>query len=114
MNWIELNKEEQIDQIREESKVQPVLIFKHSTRCSISQTALNRFERNWSNDLLPVKTYFLDLLSYRNISNKIAQHFDVEHESPQVLLLDNTKPILVRSHLAIDANEIKNRLAAKN
>lgn len=114
MNWIELSREEQIDQIREESKLQPVLIFKHSTRCSISQTALNRFERNWKDTDASVKTYFLDLLSYQNISNQVADYFNVEHESPQVLLLENSKPTLVRSHLSINALEIKDRLSIKN
>jgi bacillithiol system protein YtxJ len=115
MNWIQLNKEEQIANISEESKAHPVLIFKHSTRCSISQTALNRFERNWKPDEMPsVKTYFLDLISYRTISNQVAEYFNVEHESPQILLLENSNPTLVRSHMSIDANEIKERLSFKN
>lgn len=85
IHWTELNSEAQVESIREESKNQPVLIFKHSTRCPISAAALDRLERNWkSENAGPVKTYFLDLLSYRNVSNRVAEYFNVEHESPQL------------------------------
>ncbi len=111
INWTELKNEAQVEGIREESKNQPVLIFKHSTRCSISATALDRLERNWkSENTGPVKTYFLDLLSYRNVSNRVAEYFDVEHESPQVLILKDGKPTHVRSHLSIGFDEISKAL----
>ncbi|MCP9764220.1 monothiol bacilliredoxin BrxC family protein, partial [Lacihabitans soyangensis] len=45
MNWNNLSEIQQLEIIKEESNVQPVAIFKHSTRCSISATALDRFER---------------------------------------------------------------------
>ncbi|GHM99621.1 thioredoxin family protein [Cytophagales bacterium WSM2-2] len=106
-NWIPLTNEDQLQLIREESKNQPVLIFKYSTRCSISATALNRLERNWNQAETPIKRYYLDLLAFRAISNKIAQSFDVEHQSPQVLVVKDAKPVLVQSHLGIDYSEIK-------
>ena len=115
MNWIELNTEEQIEQIKGESRIQPVLIFKHSTRCAVSNAALSRLERNWKAEKLgPIKMYYLDLLSYRNISQSIAVSFDVEHESPQVLILKEGSPIFVRSHLAISFDEIQQLLPSKN
>lgn len=107
MNWTELRSEDQIKQISEESKTQPVLIFKHSTRCSISGAALNRLERNWDDKkAAPVKAYFLDLLSHRNVSQYIADYFHVTHESPQMLLIHQGQPTLVRSHLDIRFDEI--------
>jgi len=115
MDWTALNKEEQIEQIKEESRTQPVLIFKHSTQCAISNAALRRLERNWNaEELAPLKIYYLDLLSYRNISQCIAESFDVEHESPQVLILKEGNPIFVRSHLAISFDEIQKLLPSKN
>jgi bacillithiol system protein YtxJ len=107
INWTELKDEAQIESIREESKNQPILIFKHSTRCSISRAALDRLERNWkSENEKSVKAYYLDLLAYRNVSNRVAEYFDVEHESPQVLLVKDGKPVHVRSHLSIGVDEI--------
>jgi bacillithiol system protein YtxJ len=119
MNWIELKTLTQLEQLREESKEKTALIFKHSTSCSISKTALSRLERNWNErELPPVMPYYLDLLSFRAISNSIAEAFDVEHQSPQVLIIKNGESIYDRSHLDIDFRSIKASLekisAAKN
>ncbi|GAB2520801.1 bacillithiol system redox-active protein YtxJ [Spirosoma aerophilum] len=100
MNWNKITSDTQLDTIKEESAKQPVLIFKHSTTCSISAMALSRMERNW-NDQLGVKPYYLDLLANRPISNKIEHLFGVEHESPQVLLIRNGACVYDASHMAI-------------
>jgi bacillithiol system protein YtxJ len=100
MNWNKLNSDSQLADIKEESENQPILIFKHSTTCSISAMALSRMERNW-NDQLGVKPYYLDLLANRAISNKIVNEFGVEHESPQVLLIRNGECVYDASHMAI-------------
>jgi bacillithiol system protein YtxJ len=107
MNWTELRTEAQVEAIGEESKSQPVLIFKHSTRCAISATVLNRLERNWNADkMAPVKAYFLDLLLHRNVSQLVAEYFNVQHESPQLLILQKGEPVFVRSHLDIRFDEL--------
>lgn len=70
--------------------------------------ALDRLERNWDDaEMLAVKPYFLDLITYREISNRIAAVFDVEHESPQVLIIENEKSIYDVSHMRIRYEEIK-------
>ncbi len=70
--------------------------------------ALDRLERNWDDaEMLAVKPYFLDLITYREISNRIAAVFDVEHESPQVLIIENEKSIYDQSHMGIRYEEIK-------
>jgi bacillithiol system protein YtxJ len=108
MNWIVLNRPEQLEALRAESKNQPVIIFKHSTRCSISQAALGRLERNWKDDdMVTVKPYFLDLLSFRDISNKIADLFHIEHQSPQVIILKDGEVVFHKSHFEIDFSTIK-------
>ena len=108
MKWSELRSVNQIDKIKEESKENPVLIFKYSSRCSISQMALARLERNWIEAEMPViKPYFLDLITYRDISNRIADEFQVEHESPQVLIIENERSIYDKSHMGIHYQEIK-------
>lgn len=108
MNWFELTSAAQLETIKAESQQHPVIIFKHSTRCSISRAVLDRVERNWNQvELATVKPYFLDLLEYRSISNNIAIEFDVEHESPQAIVIWQGKPVYARSHFEIDLNEIK-------
>jgi bacillithiol system protein YtxJ len=111
MNWNELNTVSQLEQIREESKEKPVVIFKHSTRCSTSRMVLDRLERNWKpEELGHVKAYFLDLISYREVSNQIAEQFDIEHESPQLLIISDGKAVYDRSHLGIDYHQIREEL----
>jgi bacillithiol system protein YtxJ len=114
MNWKPLTSLDQLEAIRQESIEKPVLIFKHSNTCSISAMALNRLERNWDGqDMEPrVNAYFLDLKSYRQLSNEIAERFDVEHESPQVLIIRNGTSVFDRSHMAIDYHQIRD--AVKN
>ena len=108
MNWIKLEQPDQLDQIQKQADNKKVLIFKHSTRCSISRAALDRLERNWKEEEMEnVQPFFLDLISYRQLSDQIALKFDVEHESPQILVIKNGESIYDSSHLAIDYNAIK-------
>jgi bacillithiol system protein YtxJ len=109
INWIPLQFMGQLDEIVALSDQKPAVIFKHSTRCSISRFALKRFEREY--DLKDyVDAYFLDLLEHRDISNEIANRFNVFHQSPQLLLIKNGKSVYDVSHDAIDAGELKSKI----
>jgi bacillithiol system protein YtxJ len=111
MNWIELDSEEKLAEAKAASKDKPVMLFKHSTTCSISKTALNRLERNWKEEeVAGTKAYYLDLLSHRNISREIADQFNVEHQSPQVLIIQNEKSVYDTSHFDIDYASIKKEI----
>jgi len=108
MDWISLKDSKQLDEIVAESKINPVLIYKHSTRCNISRAAFDRLERKWDVSAIGnVKRYFLDLISFRDISNRIAEMFQVEHHSPQILVISNGKSVLDLSHYEIDFDHIK-------
>ncbi|MFY0627950.1 MAG: bacillithiol system redox-active protein YtxJ [Reichenbachiella sp.] len=108
MNWKELESNTQLQDIKKESAQQPVLIFKHSTRCSVSSMALNRLERSWNpEELEGLKIYYLDLIQHRDISNQIAHDFDVPHESPQVLIISDEKCVYHNSHMGISYHEVK-------
>ena len=109
MNWIDLNCAEQLIEIKELSKTRPQVIFKHSTRCSISSMAKSRLERNEQPETGDF--YFLDLIKYRTLSNKIAEDFAVIHESPQVLLIKNTECVYDESHSGIQMDEITEQIA---
>ncbi len=92
MNWKNLEYVSQIEDIKEESKKQPVIIFKHSTRCSISAMVWGRLKRNWKNeDNDKMTSYYLDLITYRGISDLIAKEFGVSHQSPQVIIIKGGK-----------------------
>jgi bacillithiol system protein YtxJ len=111
MKWIELNSEQKLAQAKDASNEKPVVLFKHSTTCSISKTVLNRIERNWNEqEIAGTKAYYLDLLAHRNISNEIAHIFGVEHQSPQVLIIDKGKSVYNRSHFDIEYASIKKEI----
>jgi bacillithiol system protein YtxJ len=112
LNWILLKDLGQLNEIITISHEKPVVIFKHSTRCSVSRMALKQFENEFDLALLDQKVllYFLDLLEYRGISNEIAARFNVIHQSPQLLLIQNGKSVYAVSHSDIDAEELKEKL----
>lgn len=104
--WIELVSTEQLKEVIESSSKNLVLIFKHSTRCSISSMAKSRFENNWIKKEA-CDLYYLDLLMYRSISDEISELLEVKHHSPQVIVLLNKKVIYEATHSSIDAREIE-------
>lgn len=110
MNWIDLNSMQQLADIKELSKTRPQVIFKHSTRCSISSMAKSRLERSEQPDTGDF--YYLDLIKYRSLSDKIAEDFSVSHESPQVLVIKNTECVFEESHNGIDMDEIAAQMIA--
>ena len=103
MNWILLESAEQLNSIKQHKGYS--LIFKHSTRCSISMMAKRRFELDWEDLPQDMPLYFLDLINHRDLSGQVAQLFQVHHESPQLLLIKDGECILDQSHGAISVDE---------
>lgn len=91
-------------QLISNSDVKPQVIFKHSTRCSISAVAFQRLQKAQQPE--GIDFYYLDLLAHRPISNRISEVFRVHHESPQVLVIKEGKCIYDESHLGISMFDI--------
>jgi bacillithiol system protein YtxJ len=107
MKWNKLSDLQQLNELLQASENTPIMIFKHSTRCSISRTALDRLERNWKeSEVGHIKPYFLDLISYRDVSNAVQDTLAVEHESPQLIVIAKGKVIYLKSHFDIDYNHL--------
>jgi bacillithiol system protein YtxJ len=104
MNWTELTTDKQLKDLVEKSLDKPQVIFKHSTRCSISSVIKTRLETGKIPE--DIDFHYLDLIAYRSLSNKIAADLDVYHQSPQVLLIQNGKCIFDESHLVIRMQDI--------
>jgi len=102
IGWKPLTDLGELNEIVDVSNEKAVLIFKHSTRCGISRSALKHFENEFDLEE-KITPYFLDLLNHRDVSNEIANRFGVEHQSPQILLIKNGKAIYAASHSDIDA-----------
>lgn len=103
--WIELESEEQLMTIQSRSFEQKSVIFKHSTRCATSSMVKSRLERS----VIPegIDFYYLDLIRYRAISNRVADMYNIPHESPQLLLIHNGECIYDESHMAIRMEELE-------
>ena len=106
MSFISLTTEDQLELILKDTK--PSILFKHSTRCSISSMAKNRLETGLDSLSQKFNVYYLDLIQYRSISNRIAEIFSVEHASPQVLVVNNGECIYNASHSQINPKEMEN------
>ena len=107
VHWIPLTTLSQLDEIKELSKKETVLIFKHSTRCGISRMVIKQFENMFEEDQKNLKVYYLDLLNYRNISDEVGYRFQVLHQSPQLLVIKNEMAVTSASHYDITQVNIK-------
>ena len=104
MNFYQLTPDIPFSEIEKQSTARTQLIFKHSTRCIISSMALKRIQQ-CSFD--KVDCWILDLLSYRDLSNGIADRYQIYHQSPQIIILKNGVSIANASHEGIDCEFIR-------
>ncbi|SDI98429.1 bacillithiol system redox-active protein YtxJ [Chryseobacterium jejuense] len=104
--WKNIKSEEDLEKAIESSYQHKIAIFKHSTSCFISKTVLRNFEKEVENSDQQVEVYFLDLLAHRPLSNKIAEDFGIRHESPQLIVIENGKPVNSASHQDISLSQI--------
>lgn len=105
--WIPLNDEAQIDYIRQKSRITSQVIFKHSTRCGISSMVQRQFIKDYNFGEKELDLYYLDILSYRNVSNLVAEKFQLMHESPQLLVIKNGELVAHASHGQINEVDLE-------
>jgi len=110
--WKALNDIKQIDQLKTISKEKPVVIFKHSTTCGISANAKFRLEGDWADIKGDIDFYYLDLLSYRPVSNLVAEELGVIHQSPQIIVIRDGKAVYNTSHHRISISDLNTALEA--
>ena len=103
-NWSTIESIQQLEAVDKQSFNQPIVLFKHSTTCSISAMAKARLES--ASDGETPQLYYLDLLAHRDVSNAIADKYGIRHESPQVIVVQNGKAMYNASHGAINMNDL--------
>jgi len=108
--WIVLNSLEQLSTIEQRSKTKIQVIFKYSTRCGVSSMVMNQFVSNYNFTQDEMDLYYLDLLSYRDVSNEVGYKFQVIHASPQLLVIKNGVVVAHASHGAINGIELERYL----
>lgn len=105
--WIALTGKAQLEEIELKSKSKPQLIFKHSTTCGISRMVLRSFTDSFDFGTEQMDIYYLDLHAYRDVSNEVAYKFQVIHQSPQLLLIENDTVIVHDSHGGINDIDLR-------
>ena len=104
--WVFLTSESQLEEITKKSFEKTQVVFKHSTRCSISSVSMNKFVKNYNVPKEDADLYYLDLLNYRSVSDEVGYKFQVIHQSPQVLVIKNGEAVYDASHYSIQTDKI--------
>jgi len=104
MKKIDITSLEDLDQIDQASFNQPKIIYKHSTACGLCDIIWNIIKES------DFELNYLDLLTYRPISNEIERRYNVQHESPQILIIKDGKCVYSASHRKIKNEEIQKQL----
>lgn len=98
LTWTPLTSIAQLDEIKQESNTETVLIFKHSTRCGISSMVIKQFEKLFKEEHQNLKVYYLDLLNHRDVSDEVGVKFQVMHQSPQLIVVRNAATVHHAAH----------------
>ncbi len=107
MNWIKIESSDIIETIKQNSYNDRVLIFKYSPNCSVSYIVKMLLGREWAENEMKMKTYIADVIADKKLSQQLEEEFGIKHESPQVLIIENGKPVFNASHGAILYSEIR-------
>ncbi|AMA50618.1 MULTISPECIES: bacillithiol system redox-active protein YtxJ [Flavobacterium] len=111
-NWNTIKTEQEVLNIVEKSNNKPQVIFKDSVTCGISAFAKERLTNGFNLIENICDFNYLDLLTYRSVSNFIAETLEVIHQSPQIIVLINGKVIYRDSHHTIEAHKIAEKINA--
>lgn len=91
--------------LKEKSETEKVIVFKYSNACPVSFAAMDELQVADFEDSI----YMVTVQTEREISNKIAEDVGVQHQSPQVLLIEKGKSVFDVSHF-----KVKNDVIAAN
>ncbi len=101
-DWKPLEDEKSLVKLHDLSNQTPVLLLKHSPRCPVSFMALRACNEVLKRQKRPVNLNILDVVNYRHLSQQWADVCGIQHESPQLFLLQNGRVVYCASHEEID------------
>lgn len=110
VNWNLLESKSEVDEVLEQSKQRPQLLYKHSNRCGTCMFTKSEIENSSDEILEHAEMHFIDVIRSRGVSDYIAEKLDIRHESPQAILLKNGQVLWHDSHSAIKSNKILSKL----
>jgi bacillithiol system protein YtxJ len=98
--FLKISDRDDLDTLLDDSKLRPVVVFKHSTACPISAAAYREMEKFEGDVSLVV------VQTARDVSRELASITGIRHESPQVLVLRDGKAVWNASHFQIKADTV--------
>lgn len=99
-----------LNDILERSKKLTQLIYKHSNRCSVCFFTKSEIESVAADIADGADLFFVDVIRQREVSNKIASELGVQHESPQLICIEDEEVVWHFSHNSIQADRIMEKL----
>lgn len=87
------------------SDARPVVVFKHSNMCSLSHSAYQKLG-TLDQDADP-EVYQITVQESRDLSNHVEESLGIRHESPQIIILRNRKPVYHTSHRKVSAETVR-------
>ena len=107
LTWQNLTSLEQLEQIIEESRVKPALIFKHRVSAEESDQAKKRMEEEWSIPEDQLVCYIIDVMEDKEIASEVSDFAGIPNAFPQVLLFADGVAMYDESHEMINVKKIK-------
>lgn len=96
-----------LSEILEKSQKQPVIIFKFSSECGTSSDLKDRLEKEVENGRINSPIYLVTVQTHKALSEKIAILFQIQHESPQIIILNKGKVTYTAHHKDIIIKNFK-------
>jgi bacillithiol system protein YtxJ len=98
-NIQQLTTVEQWENALKSTSEKPLLVFKHSTSCSVSAGAHEEYT-NYIEDANAALVDFaiVHVIEERPVSNAIAEQLGIKHASPQAILVKDGQPVWDTSH----------------
>ena len=106
---VDLVQDQDLEQLFERSKTDPVVIFKHSTQCSISIEVYQEFA-DFTKNAHGLSCGIVLVIENRRLSNAIAERFGVRHQSPQAILIKDGQAVWHASHWSINSDALSDAL----
>jgi bacillithiol system protein YtxJ len=107
VNWQPLNSIRQFDQLVEQSREKPVLVFAHSKKSSDSLHIQSKLEADWDIQHGMLDSYLLDVDTNSGVLNEMASFARVSPTFPQVYLLADAVTMYDEAGYLISARKIK-------
>lgn len=89
MNWIILDSADRIYEAEDISQNERVLILKYSHQCVINYVMKYLLQKEWCEGEMKMKAFIVNVIDNKDLSEDITKRYNLEHESPQALILEH-------------------------